>query len=579
MFRLGSRLSFFGKNLILSTLTILLMGIVLTLTSYFIQKAFLLENLDQQARGFASYAKGGLKLDDVKQALIQHEKSAPVQKQLTQQLDRMSKENPNIAQGYIFGAEMTNGNTNLTVAVPTDVQEAGYSPGDMFEQADKWVAAYQRLMSSKEAVNTGVYTDSYGTWMTILEPIMDDNGQVIAIFGVDTDASIIAKGTNQLLLWLAAVLILSFIGIFVIQFVALRRFLSPLQHVFDAISQMSEGRLDLELKVDSQDELGVLSQKVNGLLSQWRTIIRRVQQYAEHAAASASELSVTAEQNTASINQMTNAIQEVAGGTTTQAQSAEENAKAMDEMAIGIQRIAEASSNVAESSADMAEKAQQGYNSINKVVGQIDAISRAVNSSSLVVTTLDERSQEIGKIVDVISEIASQTNLLALNAAIEAARAGEQGKGFAVVADEVRKLAEQSARSTAQITSLIVETQQDTAKAVQTMQEGTREVEVGIHVANEAGLAFQHILQATQDVADQVQEVSAISQQMSAGSEEVSATVQELASIAKESAANISAVASSAEEQLASTQMIAESVQTLNQMAHELQTIVGKFKA
>ncbi|MET3292884.1 UNVERIFIED_CONTAM: methyl-accepting chemotaxis protein [Brevibacillus sp. OAP136] len=571
------RFSFFGKNLTLSSVTILLMGIVLSLTSYYVQQSFLMRNLDGQAKGFASYAKGELAAADVKAALTDHDPTSPLQAKLTSQLDRMSKDNPNIAQGYLFGAEMTDDNKNLTVAIPTHVQEAGYKLGVMFEQVPQWVSAYKQMMVTKEAVNTGTYTDSYGTWISILQPVMDENNQVIAVFGIDIDASIMTHSRNDLLFWLTVIFLLSFGCVFLLQFSFLRRFLRPLRAIFAAVGKMNDGHLDVEVEVSSKDELGQLATRLNNVIVQWRTIIKSVQQHAFQAAASASELAASVEESSGAIHKMSGTFQELAGSTDTQSQSANENARAMTEMSIGIQRIAESSAQVAESSQEMADEAEQGNGSIHRVVEQMNAISKSVTLSRSVVASLSGRSQEIGSIVNVITDIAAQTNLLALNAAIEAARAGEQGKGFAVVADEVRKLAEQSARSTAQITSLIQEIQTDTSKAVLAMAAGAEVVETGMHVAREAGDAFRHILETTQHVAWQVQDVSAVSEQMSASSEQVSATVTQLATISKESADHLSLVARSTREQLDSLEKMSDSARRLDEMAAELRVIVMRF--
>jgi len=195
---------------------------------------------------------------------------------------------------------------------------------------------------------------------------------------------------------------------------------------------------------------------------------------------------------------------------------------------------------------------------------QMGRISGTVESTSSIIKQLGERSKQIGDIVTAITDISSQTNLLALNAAIEAARAGEHGKGFAVVADEVRKLAEQSQDSAAKIKELIERTQEDTKQSIQSMMNVVHEVQAGTLDVNEAGVAFKKILEAEILVAEQIHEVSAISEQMSANSQEVSASVQEVQAIATQSSEGAQTIVTASREQLASMEEISESAKIRN---------------
>lgn len=357
-----------------------------------------------------------------------------------------------------------------------------------------------------------------------------------------------------------------------------RQVARPLLQLKAGIVNLVEKKdLTQTIPIQRKDEIGDVATAVNTFIVDLHGMMKNISGYTGQVGTVSATSAEKANEARQAFGQVASSFQEVASGTENQQHSAEESARAMEEMAIGIQRIAEASSTMAESSKNMANEAVAGNQSIDKVSGQMDSINRSVSHSADVVRSLDSRSAEISQIVEVIASIASQTNLLALNAAIEAARAGEQGRGFAVVADEVRKLAEQSNDSANQIANLITEIQRETTSAVIAMDEGTREVETGIQVAKDTGEAFRRIMESTQDVADQIQEISSVAEQMSAATEQVTASILQLSSIAKESASSASSVAASTEEQRISMNQLSTSAEQLNQMAKELQQMINRF--
>ncbi|RXI97855.1 methyl-accepting chemotaxis protein [Anaerobacillus alkaliphilus] len=372
------------------------------------------------------------------------------------------------------------------------------------------------------------------------------------------------------------------IGIVIAVVVALitaRQIVSPITSVVRIVEQVAKGDLTgKSIEVKTNDELGKLTASTNEMANNLRSLVSRTTETANQVAAASEELTASSQQTTVATNQIASTISDVAKGAEVTVTGAQESARAMEEMTIGIQRIAESSSVVAESSLDATQEAQEGNKSLERVIEQMNSISNAVKDATVIIGRLGERSNEIGSILGVITTIADQTNLLALNAAIEAARAGEHGKGFAVVADEVRKLAEESRQSAAKISSVIHEIQADTSVAVKTMDNGTKEVEAGIVVVGETGYAFERILAAIQNVSSQIQEVSATAEQISASSQQVSASVDEMANVAGETAEHFRSVAAGSEQQLSSMEEIQSSATNLSKLAQELQDEINKFK-
>jgi methyl-accepting chemotaxis protein len=375
---------------------------------------------------------------------------------------------------------------------------------------------------------------------------------------------------------LSVLLIVSVLSTFYLLY---RKVTKPLQQLTEVANEVAAGNLRVPaLESRTRDEIGLLSAAVNGMVANLRQLIEQVSQSSEQVAASSQQLSASVEQSAATTTEIARAAQEMAQGAEAQVAGAEAGANSLQELSLGIERVAETSAVVSDASAQTAREAERGNESIEQAVRQISSISRSVHELASVVKVLGERSEEIGHIIEVINTLSAQTNLLALNAAIEAARAGEQGRGFAVVAEEVRKLAEQSQASAGKITALIHDIQKDTARAIEVMETGTREVEVGRNVVEEAGQAFRRIFQAAQQVAVQIQEVSAASVQMTTGSQQAAASVREMTNIAAQTAEHSRAVAAATEEQLASMQELSATAESLSQMAQQLSDALKRFQ-
>lgn len=358
-----------------------------------------------------------------------------------------------------------------------------------------------------------------------------------------------------------------------------RRIAQPILAVSLGAKEVAEGNLTIEkIKVTSKDEIGQLTQAFNLMTENLTQLVKHVATASEQVASSSQELTAGAEQSAQASNEVAAAITDVAQGTEKQMSAVSDVSAVVEQMSAGMEQVLTNTGYVVRSTVSTAQAAAAGQESIKKTIEQMSHIQEVVKHSAGLVERLGDRSKEIGQIVEAISGIAAQTNLLALNAAIEAARAGEQGRGFAVVAEEVRKLAEQSQGAAKQISGLITEIQSDTGKAVESMKDGTQEVETGAKVVHQAGVAFEKIAQHIHEMTDQVRGISREIEQISQGNERIVHSVHEVEQISQVIAEQTQSVSASTEEQSASVEEIASSSQVLASMAEELEMALSKFK-
>jgi len=413
---------------------------------------------------------------------------------------------------------------------------------------------------------------------------------------------------------------------------AYSRVIDYMKEMAKVTSSVADG--DLTVEVAPRSDKDVLGHAHARLITRQRDLIGKSKAAAANVAEASRQLSRASEQTAQATQQITVTIQTVAKGASEQSSSLQQTAQSMEQLTAAIQQIAsgsqvqakgveEASGIVREVSVAIAEvsanaeagteswaitatSAAEGARKTHETVEGMAKIKKAMDLVSTKVSDLGGRSQEIGKIVATIDDIAAQTNLLALNAAIEAARAGEQGRGFAVVADEVRKLAERSSMATKEIATLVAGIQASLRDAVDAMQQGSRDVETGYLLAADAGGSLDAILERSQTVGNQVERISiaakqlnafssemveaidrintvveqnaAATEQMTENSKSVSGSVGSSAGIAVENSAAAQEVSASIEEMSAQVEETLAAAQSLTDMSDEMEKSVSVFK-
>jgi methyl-accepting chemotaxis protein len=350
------------------------------------------------------------------------------------------------------------------------------------------------------------------------------------------------------------------------------------KEVNDLSRSIAEGDLTNIINVKSENELGSMGNNLNKMNNNLRALVQRISGSLENVVATSEELTASSDQTQQSAQQVSLAIQEVAFGSAEQVDITNNTTRIAEEIFTGMEQISNNIQAVTNTSIEASKRAGKGNEVVYLAVEQMNNIKDKVTVSTQAVAILGDKSKEIGSIVSLITSIAGQTNLLALNAAIEAARAGEQGRGFAVVADEVRKLAEQSASAAGNISNLINEIQKEIVNAVGAMDNGTIAVQDGISMVNQAGKSFGEILEDINYIASQMQDVSAVTEEISAGTHNMLGAIENVAKISTESSGNAENVVAASQEQTALMKEVANAAENLTQMAVELQSLMSGFK-
>lgn len=359
-----------------------------------------------------------------------------------------------------------------------------------------------------------------------------------------------AADTHQGKVLLGAAALLALLFGALAAWVITRQITVPLQQTLVAVDRVASGDLTHNLEVNRRDELGQLQQSMQRMTVALRGLVSGISDGVTQIASAAEELSAVTEQTSA--------------GVTSQKVETDQLATAMNEMAATVQEVARNAEQASEAAVAADQQAREGDHVVSQAIAQIERLATEVGHSSAAVNHLKRESDKIGGILDVIKSVAEQTNLLALNAAIEAARAGEAGRGFAVVADEVRSLAQRTQTSTQEIEALISALQKGTHEVTQAMDSSLELTGSSVELTRKAGVSLESITQTVSAIQSMNQQIATAAEQQSAVAEEINRSVINVRDVSEQTSA-------------ASEETAASSVE-LARLGTHLQTLVGRFR-
>ena len=454
---------------------------------------------------------------------------------------------------------------------------------EMIENGRKEGGGYTDLMFAKPNETTPLpkrnYTATFAPYKWVLGTgvWIDYIDSRIAEEQAAADEAFKSTLINTIIINIVLLAIFSALGMW-----AANSLVGPLRIVTARLGVMATGDLrednSLEEVFHRTDEIGEMSRALHKVQTEVSSMMKQIIEASQQVASSCQQLTDSSEQSAEVSGTVANSIVNVAGSCSEQFTEVENASSNIESLSQSMERFKKTIEHAGQVVSEAKGQADSGEKEVTGAVKQMELIEQSVSQSAQVIEELGKESDKIGTIVDAISQIAEQTNLLALNAAIEAARAGEHGRGFAVVADEVRKLAEQSSSSAGEISSLIGSIQEKARNAVSVMQDGVSQVQNGVGAVNGAGNSFKDIAGMVEQVVDETTEMERTVVSLAKNTSTIADAINKISEMSRNVASEAESVSAATEEQTATMNEIAGASRRLTEMAESMESSVERFK-
>jgi methyl-accepting chemotaxis protein len=443
-----------------------------------------------------------------------------------------------------------------------------------------YLPAMKTAFSGTASADEDMITDEYGTFLSGYAPVKNSEGKVVAIVGIDIDASNILQQREQVIFNVFRNMIISIILAVIFSIFLSRKITKPLHYLVERFKELSSvgGDLTQKIQIKTGDEVEILGDEVTEFIEKIRDIVEQIKDSSQGVANSADGLNISICQNHKAVEEVSTSIQSIASGSSEQAENVNDISYKIQKIATDMNENGEKIESINGSVDEARMLINNGLKAVNEQSMKTEENMLAFKNVTEVVGKLAKEAKDVETILLTITKISQQTNLLALNAAIEAARAGEHGSGFAVVANEVKTLAEGSAEAAKEIEKILERINNDTSVAVEGINHAdliAREQKKAVEITSET---FTSMTREIENMIDSIQTISVSFEEIGENTNNIADKIQNISTATQENATIAEQVSASSEEQNATMDEIAQTAENLNKLSQRLQGVISKFK-